>query len=185
EILNLRSELRPLIPFIKSIHNNGALRLFMNDCVTGVIYDRLAHAGGMKRHELKDLLYKHVLYSSPYKYRNNPELGSERLHMRHLFATFYPDALNFLDALKRCSLKIIPDIDTSHMKRYTLPNLMAQRIESEILLDIITKKILESKISCCTIHDSWLIKFDDAIELNEIFEKTFAALDLANPRIVE
>ncbi len=161
EILNLRPELRPLIPVIKSMPDSGTIRLFVQDCVTGTIYDKLAEAAGLERAEMKDLLYKHVLFASPYKHRDNLELGAERLRMRSLFATFYPDALNHLDALKRTSLKLLPDVDTSSMKRYALPNMMAQRVESAVLLDGVTKRILESQVPTCTIHDSWLLKEND------------------------
>lgn len=187
QIINLIPEFTELYPRIALHSNSPSTKQFYRRCSKGEFYSHLMDARDLEKEDLKDLLFGHVFYASLYKYEDQPEIGLERWHAQRMFWTYYLDPFRTLLSLKRTKRADIPRADAYLLEKdkdyhlYSTPNLMATKIEVEILLNRITKQCLDKGIGLTTIHDAWLLKEKDLNEFLGIYNRTFQELSINAP----
>ena len=186
-LLELIPEFLDLYPRIAKHANTASTRLFYKHCSTGEFYQTLMDASGMKKEELKDKLFGHVFFASLYKYLNKPEIGLERWWSQRLFWSIYTDPFKTLLALKHTKRADIPKVDAFTLNEgreyhlYNTPNLMAARLEVEIVLNKITQTCLKHGLKLTTIHDAWLISESDKLNVLDIYNSAFSELGVNPP----
>lgn len=188
-IHQLIPEFSPIIDKLTPFQSKPDVRLFYEDCASGSFYTKWMEVTGLQRYEAKISLFKHVFYSSASNHNKDISVREERLKVRQAFSTMYPNVYLALTSLKRVRRKVLPFVNEITKKRkkegrmYVVPNMMAQRCEVEILLNLITKKCNEEGILCCTIHDAWILKESDIPKFNIVFADIFQKLGIKAPQL--
>lgn len=194
-LLYLIPEFEPVGNVISQCQHSMSTRMFFEDCKNGVFYDKLMVATGLEKKPLKDLLFGHVFYATSYKHRDDEDLGRTRMGARHLFGMSYRDPLHVLDRLKetkRLTLPFVYDHTETigkggrvYGKMYATPNMMTARLESCVLLDLVTKTCVEEGIETCTLHDAWILKASDVERFKEIFSNVLNRIGIPCPKLNE
>ena len=188
-LIKLIPQFEPIIDKIKSYKGKPDLRLFFEDCATGKFYTKWMTILNMDKDTAKKALFRHVLYSSASNQHKDLHMKEERMRVRRAFESLYPNVHALLTTLKRTRRKTLPfvyDLTKRGKKEgrmYVTPNMMAQRLEVAILLNIITKTCVAQDIFTATIHDAWIMKKSDLESFQYIFEECFAQLGIKAPQL--
>jgi hypothetical protein len=181
-LINLVEEFKPILPILQKHKNSPSVRLFLQDCTSGILYKGLMDISGLTKPELKTLLFNHVFYSSLFTYKSDLKIGPERLKTQELFSSKYRDVFKLLKELKRTPKSTLPSVNELS-KSYSLPCIIAQRLESTIFLDGITRQCAEQDIPVATIHDAWILKRSDQNRFMEVFYDEFKLLAVNPPQV--
>ncbi|MCW8896876.1 MAG: hypothetical protein OQJ96_13515 [Flavobacteriales bacterium] len=188
-IQQLIPEFTPIIDKLTPFQSKPDVRLFYEDCASGAFYPKWMEVTGLSKDKAKTSLFKHVFYSSASNHNKDISVREERLKMRQAFSTMYPNVYQTLTSLKRTRRKVLPFVyeltkkGKKQGRMYVVPNMMAQRLEVAILLNLITKKCNEEGILCSTIHDAWILKESDLEKFNIIFADTFQKQGIKAPQL--
>lgn len=194
-ILHLIPEFEQVSNVISDYRGSSSIRMFYDHSRSGALYDNLMTATNMSRKEFKKMLFGHVFFAAPYHHRDDEDLARERRYARNLFGMQYRDALELLDKLKLTTKKTLPLVydmtrrkgkkGKFYSKMYATPNMMAQRLETKILLDLVTRSLLEEGIDVCTLHDAWILREQDLEAFKTVFQIVFDRLGLDAPTLDE
>lgn len=182
KLIELTKEFEPILPVLQRYQKDPSVRLFLQDCSTGQFYQGLMNASGYSKSELKTSLFEHVFYSSIHPYKSDFEKGTKRWKTQQLFCSKYRGVFELLQELK-CTPKSTLPFVSELSKSYVVPNILAQRLESAIFLDGITRQCAEQDISVATIHDAWILNKSDQERFLEVFYDEFKLLGLDPPQV--
>lgn len=190
ELLNLVPEFLPIKHLLEDNRNVESIKTFYQDCCNGAFYQKcfvLLGDGKQTVQEfteeekgiLKKKLFQHIFYGSAGNYHKDEEKKEERLWVETRFRTLYPTVHDNLVKLKRVRKAQLPFLHEYYRSRnkatkmYSLPNCLAQRLESKILLDIIAATLFRLGIPVFTIHDAFILESAHLETLEQIFEQVF------------
>lgn len=192
-LIELVPEFRPVASVFSQYKTSPNIRLFFEECRQGILYNDLMSVTGLDKNELKKLLFGHVFYASNFRYLDDEELGGTRLNARNIFSTKYRQVLRNLDSLKKTKASTLPFVANAtkklgkdgrmYGKMYATPNMMAQRLETAIILERITRSCVNSGIENCTIHDAWILKQKDLEDFKRVFHEEFGRLGIDPPTL--
>lgn len=192
-MVELIPEFRPVASKLSQLSNSANVKLFFDECRRGIFYDELMKITGLEKKPLKELLFAHVFFAAPYGHKGDEELARIRRGARHLFGSKFKDVLHILDDLKRTKKSTLPFVyDATKVmskdgkiygKMYTTPNIMAQRLETSLLLDRITRTCVDKGIETCTIHDAWILKQKDLDAFKQVYYSMFNTLGIPPPEL--
>ena len=66
---------------------------------------------------------------------------------------------------------------------YATPNMIAQRLEVAIFLNMITKRLNEAGVITVTIHDAWILKKKDHKKFDRVLESVCADMSIQVPMV--
>lgn len=192
-LIELIPEFRPVAPVFSQYKTSPSIRLFFEECRKGILYNDLMNVTGLDKNELKKLLFMHVFYASTFRYVDDEELGGTRLNARNMFSTKFRQVLRNLDKLKKTKSSTLPFVinatrklgkdGRSYGKMYATPNMMAQRLETAVIIERITRSCVNSGIENCTIHDAWILKQKDLDAFKNVFYQEFDRLGIEPPTL--
>lgn len=182
-------ELVMIKKIIQRTLKTDSLFQFLEDTRQGRFYTLLIQQFNLNKQELKEMLFENIFYCSYFK----GEKGSEAFKIRHkarlIFGEKYPTVLNLLDELKHLHVKDFPFIQEMNnsrkkpIKGYSIINMLCQRVESYLLLDVFTRELCKSKVGVATIHDAWILRQKDLVKFKEIFHQVFCKLGVPEPQL--
>jgi hypothetical protein len=188
QLIQLIPEFTPIIDKVAQFQSKPDTRLFYEDCVNGFFYTKWMKLTSLTKSEAKVSLFRNVLYSSASNHNQDLSVREERLIARQAFGMMYPNVFKTLTSLKKIRKVVLPFVydltkkGKSSGRMYVTPNMMAQRLEVEILINLITQKCNEVGILTCTIHDAWILKENDIEKFDLIFAETFRRLGIKAPQ---
>jgi hypothetical protein len=188
-LIDLIPEFRPVLHKIKKLHDRPDVRLFFEDCASGTFYDKWIEVTRMGKEKAKKKLFRHVFYSSASNQHRDSKVRLERLRFRNLFEFMYISVYTILTALKRTQSTTLPFVkevtsrNGDRGRMYVTPNMMAQRLETSILLNRITKRCNNEGVITATIHDAWILRESDLGKFSQIFNQVFEDLNISPPQL--
>lgn len=163
------------------------LRQFFDDCANARFYVRFTAPRGLDEKTVKIKLLEHVFYCPA----SDKVKKSERITYQDLFKGWYPSVFKILNSLKRVSKETLPFVYEYSMKKkrkkdrtgkmYIAPNMIATRLEVELVLNRITKACNQIGIETVTIHDAWIMREQDQARFEKVFYDTFEELGVKPP----
>jgi hypothetical protein len=188
-LIELIPEFRPVLNKITGLHDRPDVRLFFEDCASGTFYDKWIEVTKMGKEKAKKKLFRHVFYSSASNQHRDSKVRLERLRFRNLFEVMYRSVYTILTALKRTQSTTLPFVkevtsrNGDRGRMYVTPNMMAQRLETSILLNRITKRCNNEGVITATIHDAWILRESDLGKFSQIFNQVFEDLNISPPQL--
>ena len=189
KLIRFIPEFEPIIHKITDHSSAVDVRLFFEDCANGSFYSKWVDALGVPKSEAKELLFRHLLYCSASNQHKDEKVKSKRLQVRMLFESMYPTVFKILTTLKRTRSKTLPFVAelTKRGNRpgrmYVTPNMMAQKLEVAILLNLITLTCVSQGVYSVTIHDAWIIRKTDLETFMQVFKESFRQLGIKPPQL--
>ena len=189
QLIELIPEFKPVLHKITERQHDDSTKQFLSDCVNGELYERLMDATGIKnRDRVKRRLFRHVLYCSASNQHKESQIKEQRQQFRTRFEIQYRSVFETITALKRTQSRTLPFVKELTMKRgrgkmYASVNMMAQRLEVAIFLNMITKRLNEAGIITVTIHDAWIMKKKDHKAFGKVFDSVFDELSIQPPKL--
>ncbi len=188
-LIELIPEFRPVLHKIKKLHDRPDVRLFFEDCASGTFYSKWIEVTKLAKEKAKKKLFRHVFYSSASNQHRDSKVRLERLRFRNLFEFMYRSVYTILTALKRTQSTTLPFVkevtsrNGDRGRMYVTPNMMAQRLETSILLNRITKRCNIEGVITATIHDAWILRESDLGKFSQIFNQVFEDLNISPPQL--
>jgi hypothetical protein len=188
-LIELIPEFKPVLGKVTEFQSQPDTKLFFEHCASGTFYENWIQVTGMDKEKAKKLLFRHVFYSSASNQHRDNKVKQDRLRFRNLFGTMYKSVYKSLTNLKRTQSRTLPfvkEITSRHGDKgrmYVTPNMMAQRLETSILLHLITKRCNNSGVITATIHDAWILKEKDVVKFYKIFNQVFEDLGIRPPKL--
>ena len=182
-------EFQPIFHKISKRQQDPSTKLFLRHCLDGTLYERLMQATGIKdRNRVKRRLFRHVLYCSASNQHKDKKVQTQRLRFQEQFKSLYRSPFETLVALKRTRSKALPFVKELTSKRgqgkmYATPNMIAQRLEVAIFLNMITKRLNEAGVITVTIHDAWILKKKDHKKFDRVLESVCADMSIQVPMV--
>ncbi|WP_242927350.1 hypothetical protein [Pontibacter vulgaris] len=207
-VQTLAEECAEAIPILEKYCGMKDFNKFRNLCLKGKIYEYIMK--GFKqlydieinRDEAKDVFYL-ACYSS---YPKAPEnIGSKVMalitrskdtyhvgrftdkQMKPLALYFirscFPSLFNLNLEIKKLNWKNLANHNKKQYKMHANSPMLAQRIESSLLLKLCAANINQAGILFTTIHDSFLVMEKDALVVRRVIQATFEQLHLPKPRV--
>ena len=189
-LLQYLDEFQPVMDKISKRESDSSTKLFLRHCQDGSLYEKLMAVTGIKdRDRVKKLLFRHVLYCSASNQHKDKKIKAERLRFQEQFKSLYRSPFETLVALKRSRSKSLPFVKQLTSKRgkgkmYATPNMIAQRLEVAIFLNLITKQLNDAGVITFTIHDAWILKKRDLNAFEEVFASVFEEQLVIRPPMV-
>ena len=188
-ISELVPEFNPILHKLAKRQHDASTRLFLHDCLQGNLYEKLMEVTGIKdRDKVKRHLFRHLLFSSASNQHKDRKVQKQRLHFRQAFKLLYPSVYDTITSIKRTqsrSLKFVKQLTSKRGKgrMYVTPNMMAQRLEVAILLNMVTKRLNAAGVISVTIHDAWILKKTDLAIFERVVADLFAEMHLTQPKL--
>lgn len=181
-------EFCPILQKITERQHDPSTKMFLTHCLDGTLYMRLMEVTGMKNYErFKSKLFQHVLYSSASNHHRKPKIKAERLRFREQFKSLYRSPYETITAIKRTQSRTLPFVKQLTSKRgkgkmYASVNMVAQRLEVAIFLNLVTKRLNEAGVITVTIHDAWIMKKKHRAIFDKVLESVCAELSIPIPK---
>lgn len=196
-LLFYKPDLLELVPEFNPIHHKllqhcdvPDTRLFYEDCAAGEFYSKAFLMMGEGDRVIKDIapdrkkamkekLFRHIFYASTGNHFKNEQLREERHRTEIRFGLVYPCVLHTLRALKKTKKDVLPFVyeltkkGKKRGKMYATTNMLAQRFESRIVLDYISRLLFSEGIHVFTIHDAWILAEQDLPALQRALDDIF------------
>lgn len=188
-LIELIPEFQPVLDKITDLHDRPDVRLFFEDCASGTFYDKWIEVTKLAKEEAKKKLFRHIFFSSASNQHRDSKVRLERLRFRNLFEVMYRSVYAILTALKRTQSTTLPFVkevtsrNGDRGRMYVTPNMMAQRLETSILLNRITKRCNNEGVITATIHDAWILRESDLGKFSQIFNQVFEDLNISPPQL--
>lgn len=188
DLLQLVPEFSPIKKTLMATKGKPDVRLFFEHCAEGSLYDRLKHATGLEKDQIKKDLFEHVLYCSANNHCKDQQKKADRIRSQRSFGSVYPSVLKTLKALKRTSADVLPLVKEiterkGNSRMYVTPNMMAQRLEVALFLELVTRTCNKMGIPTATIHDAWILRAADLATFQEVFAQVFGKFGIRPPRL--
>jgi hypothetical protein len=189
EISELIPEFNPILHKLTKRQHDASTRLFLHDCLQGNLYEKLMEVTGIKdRDRIKRHLFRHLLFSSASNQHKDMKVKRQRMHFRQAFRLLYGSVYDTITRIKRTQSRSLPVVRQIVSRRgktsmYRGLNMMAQRLESAILLDRVTKRLNAAGVISVTIHDAWILKKKDQEAFQQILIEVFTELGLQPPKL--
>lgn len=186
-LLALLPDFEVLRPIIEPFQKKPDVRIFFEHCADGQLNEIWMNQTGMSKKKSKTALLQHVFYSAESDHHKSEKVREDRLKTRALFKSLYPSVLQALVALKQIRKEDFPlayELTKRNGKRgrmYSVPALVAQRLESRIFHELIRMQLAEMNIPVGTIHDAWIIREKDMEMFNQVFRIAFETLGIRQP----
>lgn len=164
-------------------------RLFFEHCAKGEFYPRWIKITGKKKKVAKGELFRDVFYSAADNHHKDYHAREVRMKNRLLFQSMYPSVMDALTDLKRISKEDLPLVYRLTKRKgkrgrmYAVVAMLAQRLESKIFLDRITKRLAAKHIPVATIHDAWIMTKKDQEAFQKVFDSVFQELGITPPTL--
>lgn len=132
----------------ENIKYSSDIQDYINDVLSGLIYDKIAEIKNISRKETKTLFYEYLFGSSAKTFKE--------------FQEKYVSVSKFIRQYKRKNYKSL-----SHK---------LQRLESDFIFNSVCKRLVGDDVRFYTIHDSIVVKQSDKSILDEVFDSEFNKL---------
>ena len=171
-----------VIPIVEQYQDEADFKQFKELCVEGKIYDYIQdcflneYGKELFRGEVKELVF-YVMFSESATHTDLK--WKQRKELIELFYNEFPSVYSLIRDIQGIDLGL--KRIKGNKNRYKNSSLLLQRIESSIVYDFLSPKLIKSDIKFSTIHDSILIKQSDHKRALEIFQETFVDLGLPVP----
>lgn len=188
-ISELIPEFNPILHKLTKRQHDASTRLFLHDCLQGNLYEKLMAVTGIEdRDRVKRHLFRHLLFSSASNQHKDKKVKRQRMHFRQAFRLLYASVYDSISEIKRTQARTLPVVKQIVSRRgktsmYRGLNMMAQRLESAILLDRVTKRLNAAGVISVTIHDAWILKKKDQEAFQQILTEVFTELGLQSPKL--
>lgn len=188
-ITELIPEFKPILHKLTKRQHDASTRLFLLDCLQGNLYEKLMEVTGIKdRDRVKRHLFRHLLFSSASNQHKDKKVKRQRMLFRQAFRLLYGSVYDSISEIKRTQSRTLPVVKQVASRRgktsmYRGLNMMAQRLESAIFLNMVTKRLNAAGVISVTIHDAWILKKKDEEVFQQILIEVFTELHLPVPKI--
>ena len=186
-LISIIPEFAPVLDKIQKRQSEPATRLFLEDCINGNLYKRLADASGLSEKKVKNQIFQHILFSSASNQHKKRKVKKERMKFRALFSSFYRPIYDSITDLKRTrssTLQFVMEITAKggQGKMYSGIAMICQRLEARIFIDLITQRLNKAGVITIGIHDAWVLKRkDETFDL--VFYQVFEELGIRPPKL--
>lgn len=207
-IVSLAEECKDAIPILQKYYHNKDYEKFRSLCQAGKIYEYIIDGfKSLYGMEIDRNIAKNVFYYACFsKYYKRPELIGDKvkglllsnkglrdknginekrmkLYSHNFIQNYFPSLFNFNLELKKLDWRHLVGDKKTKYKRHANTPLLAQRIESALLLKNCGWMMHQAGIVFTTIHDSFLILEQDIPKVKKIIKATFRGFGLAQPKL--
>jgi hypothetical protein len=187
EIINdLLPEFAAIIPILESITDEPDFKHYAASCAKGQIYEVFSSARGIDRKSAKGE-FMEIMFSRVKSYTRK---GKE---IKKIFSGLFPSVFKAFNAIKTLSEKELPFIKELYVNKkgefegkkayHRSFACLNQRLEKNIFINIIAKRMIKDGIMPITIHDSVIIKSKFMLQAIEIINQSFIELGVQPPSI--
>ena len=186
-ITELLPEFSTCLQFVEQAQHEKDCKMFADLCSSGKIYEFWMAKRHITRDEAKNEILKTVMYE-----RNNIRYAKGKA-IRLAFKKIFPSVYDLFYSIKQLNEDALPfirelyvDTKGKFMGKAALhKNLscMMQRVESRMILNRISTRLIEAGVKFLTVHDSFIVNPKQEQVVRNIIESEFRMLGVVPPKL--